>query len=838
MGRRIGWLVVALGAPLAAATWLLVTLPFWAAGIGHAAGAPRLESIEAGVLLDALLYDGIVTGDRDEAVCLLNTGPAPVDLGGWTVSDRPDGGGVRLPAGVSLAAGQRLWLAWDGAAFAHSFGHLPDWQVIAGAPGVPLLEGAWPGFANAGDEAILRDAAGALVDALVYEGGDAGISGWAGPAIAPYRLGSNGGIAGQVLYRKRDQRDGRPVPDTNRAADWAQDPDDPIDGRRVRYPGWDLDAFFFPARITETARLTVAVAPDNAYDALIAFLASAEERIEIEALTLEHLGIGEALAAAAARGVTVTVLLEGGPVGGISDQERHICQQLASAGGACWFMVTDADADVADRYGYLHAKIVLVDRRRVAVSSENLSPNSLPDDDKADGTTGRRGVVLFTDAPAVAAHIGALFAADFEPRSPRRPNGHTDLRRWSLTETHYGPPPPGFVPITVTGGVSYAVRYPSPAVFAGAFAFEVLQSPENSLRTQGGLLGLLAQAGPGDRVLVQQLHEPPHWGGSDGDPGTDPNLRLEAYLAAARRGATVRLLLDSFLDEPGSSTGNARTCERARIVARDEGLDLECALANPAGLGIHNKMILAWIGGHGWVHVGSVNGTEQASKGNREVALQVQSDAMYAWLAELFLRDWPYRQWLPLALSRYRGAAAHALISEVLYDPTGPDDAEFVELVNPGNTVLDIGGFALGDAALITDFEDVRRFPPGTRLPPGAGLVVAANALAFQAMFARLPAFELQDTHPTVPELIDDPAWGSPEASFRLGNGGDEVILRDAQDRIVDAVVYGAGTLPGLIACPLVPHGHSLARTPFWRDSDDCAADFRDSFPPGPGRFP
>jgi cardiolipin synthase len=70
----------------------------------------------------------------------------------------------------------------------------------------------------------------------------------------------------------------------------------------------------------------------------------------------------------------VTVLLEEDPSGGIPDQEKYICEQLAAAGGACWFMLNDSARDIFDRYRFLHAKFILVDGERAVISSENLSP--------------------------------------------------------------------------------------------------------------------------------------------------------------------------------------------------------------------------------------------------------------------------------------------------------------------------------------------------------------------------------------------------------------------------------------------------------------------------------
>ena len=53
----------------------------------------------------------------------------------------------------------------------------------------------------------------------------------------------------------------------------------------------------------------------------------------------------------------------------------------------------------------------------------------------------------------------------------------------------------------------------------------------------------------------------------------------------------------------------------------------------------------------GGVHVGSLNGSEAASKANREVALQVGSALLHDRLAAIFDADWaaspPGRVWLP-----------------------------------------------------------------------------------------------------------------------------------------------------------------------------------------------
>jgi len=785
----------------------------------------QTRATSTAVLIDAVLYDGQETDEPDEAVRLINVSDTAVDISGWAINDAIDSSKLVITSGVSLDPQQTIWLAKDGAAFQRQFGFWPDFEVNDTSASVPnFASGSWPGFSNTGDEVILLDNTDVIIDVLVYENGNTAVTGWSGTAV-PRIPGFD--EDGQIMYRKRSQQTGLPVPDTDTAVDWAQERGDVVNGRKVLYPGWDLDEFFQTYKITQTATLTVAIAPDNAYDALVATLNAAQTSIQIESHTFENIGILNALIAAQNRGVSVTLLMEGSPPGGASDQERYICQQLEMAGGACWFMINDASRDIANRYKYIHAKFILIDDKQVIISSENLSPNSLPYDDKSDGTWGRRGVLLITDAPGVINHVQTIFDRDLDLTN------HRDI---TTTTNAIGTPPPGFIPATETGGITYTVRYPTPSTFTGQFALEIVQSPENSLRDVDGLLGLVNRAGTGDSVWVEQLGERPYWGDN---PTDDPNPRLEAYIAAARRGASVRILLDSYFDNPNSVSGNTAACAYVNQIALNENLSLACRTANPTGLGIHNKMVLVQIGGKGYIHVGSINGTEQSSKGNRELALQVQSDDAYALLAELFGSDWGYEIYLPVMFDDYVPPARYVLISEVLYDPIGPDDAEFIELTNPTGQPIDLSNYALGDAVNRTDFEDTRRFPAGTSIAPGGTLVVATAATAFKAEFGVNPDFEILSTDGAVPDMIDDLTWGDPNALLQLANGGDEVILRDPADQIVDAIAYGSGQIAGQASCALVTaSNHSLERYPSWRDTDDCTADFRDWPFPNPNALP
>jgi hypothetical protein len=335
-----------------------------------------------------------------------------------------------------------------------------------------------------------------------------------------------------------------------------------------------------------------------------------------------------------------------------------------------------------------------------------------------------------------------------------------------------------------------------------------------------------------------QFYEDAHWGPTDRAPGTDPNPRLEAYLAAARHGAKVRILLDGYFDSEG---GNSAAVAYLRGMARADGLDLQARLANPTHLGLHNKMILARIDGKGYAHVGSINGNEASSKVNRELALQVQSDAAYNYLKAVFDYDWSTTRlylYVPLVVKGYQvpRAADHLLVSEVYYS-TIPQN-EWVEIYNPTGRLSDLSQFKLGDAAQRDDPEGMHRFPPGTTIDPRQVLVVAVTATGFREEFpGRSPDFEMVDTDPAVPDMLEYAAWGTWD--WGLNNNGDEVLLLDADDVPVDVVVYGSGSYPGVAPHPGgIGYGHSMERSPPWLDTDDCGLDFRDWPYPNPGEVP
>jgi hypothetical protein len=374
--------------------------------------------------------------------------------------------------------------------------------------------------------------------------------------------------------------------------------------------------------------------------------------------------------------------------------------------------------------------------------------------------------------------------------------------------------------------------------------FELLTSPESSLRASDSLLGLIGRSGAGDTIDVEQLDEPPHWGDSTSNAIADPNLRLEALIAAAGRGVKVRLLLDRRFDDPTKATSNTATVqyiEALRAVSPTLHDNLAARLGDPAMYGIHNKMFLVDVGGQKFVHAGSLNGTETSNKANREVALQVESSAAYDYLLTMFEYDWAFqpRVLLPLVMNNYIAPPNHLLVSKVFYlgSTSLVTGSEWVQLYNPTPITISLTGYKLGDQAAQggTGFtvDGMWTFPLGASIAPSQVLNIATTGRGFFNKYGYPPQFAFFASDVAVP-MMSPYLQYTPNISFSLANAGDEVLLLGATDQLVDGVAWGTGSLPGNVSCPAIdmsqyPAGTpnpSIKRDPLWKDTNNCPADF------------
>ena len=588
------------------------------------------------VMIAAAYIDSAISYEPDEAILLWNAGPGAQALAGWSLTAGTKRAAFPITSTVVLAPGARLWCTANADSFWRSFGVAAGCAWETADPGTPMLDAALS-FANTGGAITVADAAGSAVDTLLYGDTTRQPADWVGAPATLYTRGL-ATSSGQVWQRKLDPVTGQPV-DSDTAQDWSGDLADLDWGRRVRQPGWggwDHSDGVLPATGVEAAAWAVAVGPEGLYAPLAETLNRATQTIDLSLYTFEHPALAQLLVDSIRRGVHVRLLLDGAPPGGISDLQRWCVTQIATAGGEVRYLALTDDAPTGykRRYRFTHAKYGVIDGRDVFVGTENLTRDAMPTP-TTQPVGGRRGFYLFTNATGVSAALRALFAQDW------RPTIFADLHPYDPADPKYGAPPADFV---LPEAKIYEVAespFADVVRVEGVAAYAVVSAPENALRPDAGIHALLAAAGPGDEITLVQMYEDKFWGEGSSNPIADPNPRLEAVIAAARRGARVRLLLDSYFDDPEQLRSNQATVEYVRAIAAAEGLNLEARTGNPTAGGIHAKLVLVRIGERRWAAVGSLNGGETSHKLNREVVLLVEQRDLYARLYSVVEHDWP-----------------------------------------------------------------------------------------------------------------------------------------------------------------------------------------------------
>ncbi len=177
--------------------------------------------------------------------------------------------------------------------------------------------------------------------------------------------------------------------------------------------------------------------------------------------------------------------------------------------------------------------------------------------------------------------------------------------------------------------------------------------------------------------------------------------------------------------------------------------------------------------------------------------------------------------------------ASVLLITEFQFDPPGLDkEREWIELANLGDEPLELAGYGLGDEELLGAGEGMVRFPSGSVIGAGDVIVVAQTAVGFRALFGVNPNFELVDSDTAVPDMIIDTEWAS--GQIALANDGDEILLIDNQNNLLDSLNYGDRYTYFTPSIPLPAAGQSIERLPATCDTDS-AVDWQPQQYPTPG---
>lgn len=359
---------------------------------------------------------------------------------------------------------------------------------------------------------------------------------------------------------------------------------------------------------------TAFVLPD-APDRTVGTLRSADDRLLLAGYTLTSNRVTQALIDAHRRGATVRVLLDGSPVGGMTDRQARQLDRLIDAGVEVRVL-----HGPYTRYAHHHPKYAVVDGRAL-VLTENFKPAG------TGGMSSRGWGVVLAD-PAAAESLADLHHADWSWRGATPWSTFREGRDFEASDPALGDFPSRHEPSNVS--VSSA---------------SILVAPDNAA---DGVLARLDAAR--ERVLVQQV-----------TIDSRDNRLLRATLRAADRGVTVRILLSSGWYAEADNEALVGWLNRR---ADAEGWDLEARVAEPHGYEkIHTKGVIV----DDAVLLGSLNWGRTSQTENREVLVALEGGEAADYYASVFESDWsgPDPRSVPPAVVALAGVlvAAAALVA-------------------------------------------------------------------------------------------------------------------------------------------------------------------------------
>jgi phosphatidylserine/phosphatidylglycerophosphate/cardiolipin synthase-like enzyme len=490
---------------------------------------------------DPYLHD-----DMDEYLILYGNGT----LDDISLSDNH--GGFRFPPG-SVIRGYVI-VARNAVAYNQTHGRYPDFEWLDYSPDVPnVINGDPLRLANARDELVLYKKDNAIQRVSWPE------------EVRPRE--------GQVHYLENGTWD-----------------------RRVLMIG---QSRFQPA-LFRNVSVTAFVSPDCSSEVFRDALDNASGSAYVNMYEFSSSSLGESLVAARSRGVDVQVLIEGGPVGGISPAEKSLVWTINRSGIPVMSMVSTATDHAPYRFD--HAKYIVIDNNSLLITSENFKNSGLP----PRGMKGNRGWGVYIRNSGLAQYFTAIFFADSGSRSVVSYTGTAGNAEPALSE-------------------KYAAEF-TPAIFEGATVIPVVAPDSSYLITE-----MLDSAKTS--IEIEQAY-------INNESRFTLNPYLSSAINASRRGVHVRILLDSYwynVEGPGDNDEMVVIINR---IAAAEHLPLEAKCIdlsiNPVEK-IHNKGIIV---DDERVLVSSINWNSNSPTFNREAGVIIDHPGVARYFHEVFDNDW------------------------------------------------------------------------------------------------------------------------------------------------------------------------------------------------------
>ena len=564
----------------------------------HHVSISRADAVASGGLLITEFYPCALSGD--EYIVVSNSGSETANLLNWSLTDGE--GVLTFRKDAWLGPSRSLAISFNSTSYWTAFGHGPDFCIDD--PTGNIARTGTLRLADDGDSLALVSPTGAQADFVRYGTASETSPLWVGDPVPSIRQG-------EVCKRIKTPTGWS---DTNLATDW-----EPF--REYRYGYTELA----PLEIeVPTGGLVAFTSPDCALDVVLESIGRAQEIIRLCSYELSSAAVCTELLRAYQKGVSVRMLVDGAPAGGMSEPEKACLSSLADAGAEVNVLNGNLSEKVVQHIGPLHCKYLVIDTSISLVLSENFVESGLP----KDKIIGNRGWGIWISSESVARYLGSMFDSDSRPSRP-------DVKRW-IDEEDYASS--SAMPEPSSSNHSYGALLPLRS--SSSAMVRLLPSPDAS-ELRPFLVPPMCEA---RSLLVEQFQVELSWQGRwQRGPATSP--LIGSLIEAMRGGSSVRMLFDSSWY---NADVNGPVCRFLSSACANESLRGEFRMMDPRNpiQVVHNKGVV--LDGRTTL-VSSNNWGHSSFAKNRELAVLIDSEEIAGYFTKAFDMDWTADETPPTA---------------------------------------------------------------------------------------------------------------------------------------------------------------------------------------------
>ena len=441
-------------------------------------------------------------------------------------------------------------------------------------------------FSNNGETITLKDSYNHTIDAIHYGNTHLNCSFWQETPIPLPKTG-------EILLRKTTNYQ---YIDTNTSKDWGHPRSYRIGQSRFSFQS-----------INCTGNVTTFVSPDCSYNAIKNELDQAEESIYINIYEIAHPDLCNTLIDALRRKVSVTLFIEGGPIGGMSDEQRLFLHRISNYGANIRCIKNNNEKNIFSRYAFDHAKYIIIDNHTTIVESCNWMQTGVP----TDTDSGNREWGIIIKNKTLAAIFLMVFMDDYNPKradsiSFQQLNLSLPPTTFLKKHDYYGYYQPSFKPKTIQDNCTILPVF----------------SPDNSKQA---ICSLIESAK--STIYVQQLYIYKNWDNTI-------NPFVEALVNKSEQGLEVKVILNY---NPRYDSTNIKINE-TKTYLQNNGINVKLFYTNwSLFTNIHNKGIIV---DNKSTLISSINWNENSVMNNREAGIIVTNNEIAQYYANVFFTDW------------------------------------------------------------------------------------------------------------------------------------------------------------------------------------------------------